>query len=179
MLEENNAKTLQVLVFDSPLVSIKTSGGAEKTSDSVNTFISIILFNENGEEIPIKSINEKYRPQILYLKSKYQSLKKCFYYKEDKQELETDGVIIDENYEFNGEKYIKCASTHLTAFTAGTYNFNANIPWWAALLIVTIIFIVLIVLITIFIIVKKKSKSRFSYRNINSQFSKKESLLDY
>ena len=28
-------------------------------------------------------------------------------------------------------------------------------------------------------IVKKKSKSRFSYRNINSQFSKKESLLDY
>ena len=179
MLEENNAKTLQVLVFDSPLVSIKTSGGAEKTSDSVNTFISIILFNENGQEIPIKSINEKYRPQILYLKSKYQSLKKCFYFNEDKQELETDGVIIDENYEYNGEKYIKCASTHLTAFTAGTYNFNAKIPWWAVLLIVTIIFIVLIVLIIIFIIVKKKSKSRFSYKNINSQFNKKESLLDY
>ena len=179
MLEENNAKTLQVLVFDSPLVSIKTSGGAEKTSDSVNTFISIILFNEDGEEIPIKSINEKYRPQILYLKSKYQSLKKCFYYNEDKQELETDGVIIDENFEYNGEKYIKCASTHLTSFTAGTYNFNAQIPWWAFLLIVTIILIVLIGLITIFIIVKKRSKSRFSYRNINSQFNKKESLLDY
>ena len=179
MLEKNNAKTLQVLVFDSPLVSIKTSGGAEKTSDSVNTFISIILFNEYGEEIPIKSIKEEYRPQILYLKSKYQSLKKCFYYNEIKQELETDGVIIDENYEYNGEKYIKCASNHLTAFTAGTYDFNAKIPWWVVLLIVSIILIALIVFISIFIIVKKKSKSRFSYRNINSQFSKKESLLDY
>ena len=178
MLKENNAKSLQALVFDSPLMTIKTSGKADKTSDSVNTFISIILFDEYGKEIPIKSINKEYRPQILYLKSKYKSLKKCFYYNEIKQELETDGVIIDENYKYNEEIYIKCSSNHLTAFTAGTYNFNSNIPWWVVLLIVTIILIVLISLISIFLIVKKKRKSSFSYRNINSEFNKKESLLD-
>ena len=179
MLKENNAKTLQVLVFDSPLLSIKSSEDDDKSSDSVNTFISIILYDEKGEEIPIKSINKEYRPEILYLKSKYKSLKKCFYYNENKNELETDGVAIDENHEYNGEKYIKCVSSHLTAFTAGTYKFNSNIPLWLALLIVGIIFGVLIGLITILIIVKKKNKNRLSYSKINSEFNKKDALIEY
>ena len=162
-----------------PLLSIKSSEDDDKSSDSVNTFISIILYDEKGEEIPIKSIKKEYRPEILYLKSKYKSLKKCFYYNENKNELETDGVAIDENHEYNGEKYIKCVSSHLTAFTAGTYKFNSNIPLWLALLIVGIIFGVLIGLITILIIVKKKNKSRLSYSKINSEFNQKDALIEY
>ena len=179
MIKKYNAKTLQILVFDSPLISIKSSEKADKTSDSVNTFISIILYSEKGEEIPIKSIKKKFRPQILYLKSKYKSLKKCFYYNEDKNDLETDGISIDDNFEYNGEKYIKCVSSHLTAFTAGTYNFNANIPWWAVLLIIVAILIALISVVIIFIIVKKRAKSRLNYfKNINTEFKSNDSLLE-
>ena len=169
MFKYNNATTLQILVFDSPLVSIKSFGREKETSDSVNTFISIILYNEEGEEISINSIDKKYRPQILYLKSKYDFLKKCYYYNEDKKELETFGIEIDEDYEFNGQKYIKCSSSHLTAFTAGTYNFNANISWKAVLIIVGSILLLFLVMIFIFILVKKKTKSRSTYSHINSE----------
>ena len=179
LLRNNNAKTLQILVFDSPLVSVKTSGEKKKTSDSINSFISIILYNEKGEEIPIKTINKEYRPEILYLKKKYESLKKCFYYNEEKKELETEGVVIDKDFEYNGQTYIKCSSNHLTAFTAGTYNFNANIPWWAVLLIIIIILIIFIGVVTIFIIIKKKSKSRASYDEISSTFKQKDSLIEF
>ena len=179
MLRENNATTLQILVFDSPLVSIKTSRGKKKTSDSVNNFISIILYNEKGEEIQIKSIKKEYRPEILYLKDKYDSLKKCFYFNEEKKELETEGVAIDKDFEYNGQLYIKCSSNHLSTFTAGTYNFNANIPWWAVLLIIIIILIILIGAVTIFIIIKKNTQSRASYDEISSTFRQKDKLVEY
>ena len=70
MLRKNNAKYLQILVFDSPLISVKTNGDEEETSDSVNTFINIFLYNDKSEEILIKGIDEKYKPEILYLKDK-------------------------------------------------------------------------------------------------------------
>ena len=70
MLRKNNAKYLQILVFDSPLISVKTNGDEEETSDSVNTFINIFLYNDKNEEILIKDIDEKYKPEILYLKDK-------------------------------------------------------------------------------------------------------------
>ena len=180
MLKKYNAKHLQILIFDSPIVSIKPSNDSEKLSDTVNTFINIILYDENGKEIPIKYIKKKYRPQILYLKKKYDSLKTCYYYNEDKQELDDEGVIIDENYEYMGQKYIKCTTIHLTAFTAGTYNFNSNIPLWAILLILSILLIVLISIIIIVRIVKKrKAKSRMSqFSDINSEFIQKDSPIN-
>lgn len=178
MLRNNNAKTLQILVFDSPLVSVKTSGEKKKTSDSINSFISIILFNEKGEEIPIKSIKKEYRPEILYLKNKYDSLKKCFYFNEEKNDLETVGIVFDEDFKYNGKSYIKCSTSHLTTFTAGTYNFNSNIPWWVVLLIIIIILLILLGMVTIFVIIKKKSKSRASYDEISSTFKQNEGLLN-
>ena len=138
------------------------------------------LDDENGKEIPIKYIKKKYRPQILYLKKKYDSLKTCYYYNEDKQELDDEGVIIDENYEYMGQKYIKCTTIHLTAFTAGTYNFNSNIPLWVILLILSILLFVLISIIIIVRIVKKrKAKSRMSqFSDINSEFIQKDSPIN-
>ena len=178
MLRYNNAHYLQILVFDSPIVSVKPSGEEEETSDSVNIFISITLYNQKGEEIPIKSIDERYMPEILYLKKKYDSLKKCFYYDEEKQELESNGVVINEAYIYKGQEYIKCASSHLTAFTAGTYNFNSNLPWWAVLLIIASILLVLLSTVLIFIIVKKKQKSRLSFKQIDKNFNQKDGLLE-
>ena len=113
-------------------------------------------------------------------KIKYESTKKCFYYNEEKKELENDGVVIDENYVYNEKSYFKCTSSHLTAFTAGTYNFNSSLPWWGVLLIVSSILLVLVCFVIIFIIVKKKKdKSRLSKTQIDSTFKKKEELLDY
>ena len=65
----------------------------------------------------------------------------------------------------------------MTAFTAGTYNFNANIPGWAVFLIVSCILIALISVIIIFVIVKKR-KSRINYKNINSELNKDNALLE-
>lgn len=180
MLRKNNAKYLQILVFDSPLISVKTNGDEEETSDTVNTFINIVLYNDKNEEILIKDIDEKYKPEILYLKDKYESIKKCFYYNEEKKELECDGVIIDENYRHNNIDYIKCSSNHLTAFTAGTYNFNSSLPWWAVLLIIFCILIVLVSFLIIIIIAKKrnKNKTRMIENDINS-FNKDGQTLLY
>lgn len=113
------------------------------------------------------------------MKNAYKSLKKCFYYNEAKKELETDGIKIDENYEFNGQKYIKCTSKHLTTFTAGTYNFNSNLSLWAVLLIIFAILILLIGFVIIFIIIKKRKKSRVNEGIINSNFDKKRENLLY
>jgi len=179
LLKNYNANYLQILSFDSPLVSVKSVGEEKEASDSINYFMSIVLYNKKGEEIPINSIDEKYRPEILYLKDKYESLKKCYYYNEDKQELESDGMIVDENFEYNGKKYFKCTSSHLTAFTAGTYNFNSQIPWWAVLLIISFIFILLLIAIFVFRIAKKKAKTRMSEGNINAEFKNEEGLLEY
>ena len=85
LLRDNNAKYLQILSFDSPLVSVITNGNENEYSDAVKNFISIVLYNDKNEEIPINTINEKYKPEILYLKDKYDSLKKCFYYNEEKK----------------------------------------------------------------------------------------------
>lgn len=177
LLRNYKAKTMQILIFDSPIISIHTSE-EEEASDSVNTFISITLYDENGKEIPIKNINKKYRPEILYLKEGYDSLKKCFYYNEKKKELESEGVVIDEAYQYKGRKYIKCTSSHLTAFTAGTYNFNSNTPWWIVLLIVAAIFLFFILFIFIFIIVKRRTKSTFKF-NPNTKIKEMNELQTY
>ena len=178
ILRNSNAKYLQILIFDSPLVSLITNLNESEYSDSVNIFVSIILYNDKNEEIPINAIDEKYKPEILYLKDKYQSLKKCFYYNDEKKELDSEGVIIDENYEYNSKNYIKCASSHLTAFTAGTYNFNSNITWWVVLLIIIGILFVLVIFVVIIIIIKKRNKSRISASDIDS-LGKTEAKLLY
>ena len=181
MLRKYKAETLQILVFDSPLVSVKVSKDTENSSDSVNTFISIILYDKDKKEIPIKNIDEEYRPEILYLQNQYSSLKSCYYYNEGEKELDREGVIINDNYNYNGEKYIKCVSSHLTAFTAGTYNFNANISGLVVLLIVCGILVGILIMVLIIIIVKKKKKNeriRISIDNINSEFNDKQELLE-
>ena len=120
LYEDNNIYALQTLVFDSPIVSIKTSGGAEGKSDALNLFISITLTDKNGNEISINDIDEKLRPQILYLKNKYQDLQQCFYYDNNKQNLINEGINSIEKFIYEGKEYFKCISSHVSEFTAGT-----------------------------------------------------------
>ena len=152
MLRNHNAKTLQILVFDSPILSIQTSGEVEEASDSVNTFISITLYDENEKEIPIKNINK---------------------------ELETEGVEIDEAYEYKGQKYIKCTSNHLTAFTAGTYNFNSNASGLSVLLIAFGILLAFIGFLIVFFIIKKRTKSTFRFNPANSKLKQSTELQTF
>ena len=119
LLNKEGAYALQTLAFESPLVSVKASAEGEVTSDTVNTFISITLYDKDGNEISIKDIKEAFRPQILYLKEKYSHLKYCYYYDELKNELVTNGLTA-ETVTYNGKVYFKCSTTHLTSFTAGT-----------------------------------------------------------
>ena len=176
MFRTNKANNLQILVHDSPLTSVKSNGKEDKSSDIVNIFVNIILYDDKNEAISIKNIDNEYRIEILYLKSAYNSLEKCFYYNENNNDLETGGISITDSYEYNGQKYFKCTSNHLTAFTAGTYKFNSNISLWAVLLILGAIIIVLVGFVLLLIIVKKKkNKERFS--DFNSNGDKKENIL--
>ena len=144
LLNKEGAYALQTLVFESPIVSVKATAEAEGSSDTVNTFISITLYDSNGKEISINKIKEDYRPQILYLKEKYNQLKACYYYDEDKNDLVTDGISSVEKVEYLGKEYFKCVTSHLSAFTAGTYGSNKRKS--KAGMIVLIIFGILLLL---------------------------------
>ena len=122
LLDKGKAHALQTLVFQSPLVSINATAEEEGTSDTVNTFVSITLYDSNGKEISIKDIEEKFRPKILYLKEVYNHLKYCYYYDEGKNDLVSSGVSALEEFLYDGKKYFTCATNHLSTFTAGTVN---------------------------------------------------------
>ena len=90
--------------------------------------------------------------------------------------METDGILVKDDVEYKGEKYFRCASSHLTAFTAGTYYFNSKLPLWAMLSIVWVILLFLIAFILLFIIIKKK-KSKERFDNIYMNIDRRETIL--
>lgn len=120
MFNTTDAQSLQAVVFDSPLVSLK---GSKKTEGGTsNTFVGITLYDSEGNEIPVKDFNiEEYKPEILFKKSLYKAMNNCLYYNEVGDSIENTGInsnitIID------GEEYIKCIPNHLSSFTVGSYQ---------------------------------------------------------
>ena len=107
MFRTSNAKNLQILINDSPLVSVKSNVKEDKSSVVVNIFVNIILYDDKNETISIKNNDNKYRNEILYLKSAYNSLEKCFNYDENNKDLKISGISINDTYEYNGQKYFK------------------------------------------------------------------------
>ena len=119
MLRETNGYSVQCLIFDSPIVSIKPS---EKVKyNTLNTFVDISVNDRNGNEIGVKNIPVNFRPQILFNKKFYKYFTDCLYYDEKSQTFSTDGVETDLNFEYEGEIYIKCTSKHLASFTISNY----------------------------------------------------------
>jgi hypothetical protein len=191
LLNKDNAYALQTLVFESPLVSIKAKAEAEGTSEAVNIFVSITLYDSNGNEISIENLEDTFKPQILYLKEKYNQLKFCYYYDEVRNELVTNGVSPVEKFEFMGKEYFKCASSHLTSFTAGTLdnkldNTNDqkkeddNEGGSKAVMVVLIIFGIIILLaiaLVAYIMIRRRFNKRVS-TNINSSINNNDGLVN-
>ena len=117
---KSGATSLQAVVFDSPLVSVK---GSRKTEGGTsNTFVDITLYGSDGKVLELKDIElEKYRPVIYYKKKLYNALTTCLFYNENGKTIENTGVetIIET---IQGEDYIKCIPKHLTSFTIGSYK---------------------------------------------------------
>ena len=55
MLREKGAQSLQAVVFDSPLVSLR--GTNENKEGTSNTFVGITLYDKDGNEILVKDFN--------------------------------------------------------------------------------------------------------------------------
>jgi hypothetical protein len=181
LLNENSAYALQTLVFDSPIVSVNATLEAEGTSDTVNTFVSITLYDKNGNEISIKNIEEAIRPKILYLKEKYQQLKACYFYDENNHELYSNGLELTE-IEYEGKLYFQCSSSHLTSFTAGTFinqkeETDDENEGSKTLMIVLIVVGVVLLLIIIAIIICCIVKRRKSDIDVDKEIDSKEGLV--
>lgn len=114
MMQDNEGNIVQFIAYDSPLVSINSSN---EDNNIVRDFISLAIFNEKGEEINITDLPEEARPEIFYAQNQNKSMKMCFFYNESNDDLDTNGVI-GQNVTVEGEKYLKCSSSHLTSFTA-------------------------------------------------------------
>ena len=184
LFNNDNAYALQTLVFESPIVSVKTTAEVEGSTDALSTFISITLYDKNGKEITIDKIKEALRPQILYLKEKYEHLNACFYYDENKNDLLNKGISTIEKVTFMGKEYFKCVSSHLTSFTAGTTskdisesesNKKSNTTK-LVLIILSIIVILAIIAIIAFIFIKKRSNNKLGDA-VDNEFDKNEEGL--
>ena len=168
LMKEKGGHSIQFVLFDSPLIPIRRNKNDDKDC-TVRDFISISIFDKNGNEININDIPNDSKPIILYNKTFHKNLKQCFYYNISKEDLDIDGVETEDNYLFNNEKYLKCTYEHLTSFTAGDYiepsseenskeneNLSTGLELWAILLIIFSIIIILAIIIVVFIICRKK-----------------------
>jgi hypothetical protein len=105
MLKDLKAHSVQAVVFESPLVSLrvkrKTKGG------TANTFVGITLYDKEGNEIYVKDIKlEHLRPVIYFKKKLFKAMKTCLYYNEEKDKMDTEGVDTEFS-EFDGEEYVQ------------------------------------------------------------------------
>jgi hypothetical protein len=166
MMNYYNAYAMQIINYESPLISIK------EKNNVLNTFISITLYNNKGEEIKVDKIPEDIRPTLLYDKAYHKHMNGCYFYNEEIEDLAENGVLINNNYIYNGRTYLKCTAEHLTCFTAGNFyvrttsdkdNYTSNYQDKKGIMTIIIlgnIFIVIFILIMIIIIVKKIRKKR-------------------
>ena len=143
LLRQFEASSLQYVIFDSPLVSVR--GSRETEGGTANTFVGITLYDKEGKEILVKDINIKdFKPIIYYKKKLYNAMKTCLFYNEKDNKLENTGVET-ETENFDGEEFIKCIPEHLTSFTVGSYE-KANVSSSNAGTIVLVIVLILIAL---------------------------------
>ena len=123
MLREKGAASLQAVVFDSPLVSLRARN--EREGGTSNTFVGITLYDKDGNEIIVKDFDiEELRPEIFFKKRLYGAMEKCLYYNAETDTIENKGIL-SAIVNFDGEEYIKCIPKHLSVFTIGSYE-NSN-----------------------------------------------------
>ena len=110
--------SVQAVIFESPFISFR----AERKSKGgiANTFVSITLYDKEGNEIYIPNLKID-KIEILFKKKLFKAMKTCLYYNEEKNVMDNDGI--DTKFvEFDGEEYIKCIPKHLSSFTIGSFD---------------------------------------------------------
>jgi len=121
LINKYGASSIQTVVFDSPLVSIR--GKNQKEGGTANTFVGITLYDENGEEILVEDIDiSELRPIIYYRKNLFKAMTTCLFYNENADMIENTGVETQTVTLEDGIEYLKCIPNHLTSFTVGTYE---------------------------------------------------------
>jgi len=165
MLREKGAYAMQTVVFDSPLVSVNAKNEVE--DGAINTFVGITLYDKDGNEIVVSNLKlEDFRPQILYNKKFYNSMKTCLFYNEKDEKLDDDGVKTEDDYVLNGETFIRCIPKHLTTFTIGSGEGSSNVG--LIILIIVLCLLVFAGLIVGFIFYRKKCSKKATNSDIES-----------
>ena len=125
LLKNYEASSIQTVVFDSPLVSIR--GKNHEEGGTANTFVGITLYNQKGEEIIVEDIDiTELRPIIYYRKNLYKAMTTCLFYNEDKDVIENTGVETKTVTLEDGLEYLECIPKHLTSFTIGSYESSSS-----------------------------------------------------
>ena len=172
-----DAYSIQSVVFDSPLVSIR--GRKEKEGGTSNTFVGITLYGKDGKEYKVDDINiSKLRPIIYYKKRLFNAMTTCLFYNEKKDTIENTGVET-ETVKFDGEEYIKCIPKHLTTFTIGSYK-SANVSnKSSAGTVVLVIFLILLFIgagVAGYIYYRKRNLNS-NNSQVNQAFTNRDGLL--
>ena len=175
MMNLYDAYTMQVINYESPLVNLKKDNDVKDTI--LNTFIGITLYDKKRNEIKIDEIPEDVRPQILFDKEYYNYMNICYFYNEEVEDLSEKGVLIDDDYEYDGNKYFKCTAEHLTCFTAGNYYYRiskdpststkktdgnqTNNYGLITFIVLGCIFVIILIFTIIILIIKHKRKKNY------------------
>lgn len=174
---EKEANSIQSVVFDSPLVSIR--GRRETDGGTANTFVGITLYGKDDKKIEINDINlENLRPIIYYKKSLFKAMTTCLFYNEEKETIENTGIET-QIAQFNGEEYIACIPKHLTSFTIGSYKSASISNKSNTGIIILVIFLCLLVLgggLAGYFFWRKRHYSDNSFQ-MNQAFPNKDGLI--
>ena len=186
LLNDQGGNFLQTLVFESPLVSVKANAGVSGNSETVNTFVNIDVYLDEKTKKKVENLKEEIRPKILYLKEKYNDLKACYYYDQEKQKLSTQGVT-PETIIYAGKEYFSCVASHLTPFTAGTEEIkdeesnqtkeNGEGMSFGTILLIVLGVILLLVILAVVIIMVRKKVGKGDSQSIDGAFNKDEGLV--
>ena len=165
-IKTKNAYSMQVITYDSPIMPIVINDN--KKDSTIDTFISITLYDNFGNEIKTENLPENIRPIILYNKVFHKNLKYCFYYDEKKEDLDKDGVISEDNYNYKGNLYFKCSTEHLTSFTVGDYN-SKTISTVGIIFIIIGAIVLLGILVIGYIYIRKKMRKNNIENNVKDK----------
>ena len=174
LLRMKGAYVMQTIVFDSPFVSVR--GRREVENNISNYFVGITLYDKNGSEIVVSDINiEDFRPEILFEKKLYNTMKTCLFYDEKNNKLESDGVKTEINYILKGKSYIRCIPKKLAIFTIG----KSEIKFYDLKIIYIFILCLVIIFAFIigFIILRKKTNKKTNNLDIEISSTNKKNYV--
>ena len=177
MMKAKNAYAMQTVSFDSPIMPIKTSG--DNDDCTLDTFVTITLYDNKGNEVSIDDLPENVRPKILYNRSYHKYLKHCFFYNEKTQDLDEYGLSSNDNVKYNGKNHFQCTTKHLTSFTAGNYyEPNSGIGAFAWVMIILGCILLLLAIIVLILFLRRRRKKNSIETEIKAEKDNDMKLMD-